>query len=61
MARDLTAKLVLSREEIAHLYQGGVLSVTIKGKETGASVEILCKEAPEHKPTRIRFKIIEAE
>jgi hypothetical protein len=61
MAKDLIAKLILAREEIAHLYQGGVLSVKIKGKEIDASVEISCREAPEHKGTRIRFKIIDAE
>ena len=61
MAKDLIAKLVLSREEIIHLYHGGVLSVKIKGKEGDASVEISCREAPEQKGTRIRFKTIDAE
>jgi hypothetical protein len=32
MPKDLTAKLALSEEEIAYLYQGGVLSIKIKGK-----------------------------
>jgi hypothetical protein len=44
-----------------HLYQGGVLSVKIKGKEGDASVDISCGEVPERKGTRIRFKTIEAE
>ncbi len=61
MAKDLIAKLVLSKEEIVHLYQGGVLSVKIKGKDQEASVEISCREVPEQKGTRIRFKIIDAE
>jgi hypothetical protein len=61
MANDLTAKLVLSKEEIVHLYQGGLLSVKIKGKDRDASVEISCREVPEQKGTRIRFKIIDAE
>ncbi len=61
MANELTAKLVLSREEIAHLYHGGVLSVKIKGKEAEASVEISCWDVPEQKGTRIRFKTIESE
>ncbi len=63
MAKDLIAKLVLSKEEILHLYQGGVLFVKIKGKERDrdASVEISCGEVPEQKGTRIRFKTIEAE
>ncbi len=61
MAKDLIAKLVLSKEEIVHLYHGGVLSVTIKGKAGDASVEISCWEVPEQKGTRIRFKTVEAE
>jgi hypothetical protein len=61
MGRDLIAKLVLSKEEIAHLYLGGVLSVKIKGKEGDASVELSCGEVPDRKGTRIRFKTIEAE
>ena len=61
MAKDLIAKLVLSKEEIVHLYQGGVLSVKIKGKDRDASVEISCGEVPEQKGTRIRFETIDAE
>ena len=61
MAKDLIAKLVLSKEEIVHLYRGGVLFVKIKGKDRDASVEISCGEVPEHKGTRIRFKTIDAE
>ena len=61
MTKDLIAKLVLSREEIVHLYHGGVLSVKIKGKDRDASVEVSCGEVPEQKGTRIRFKTIEAE
>ncbi len=61
MPEDFTARLGLSKEEIAHLYQGGVLSVKIKGKNTEVSVEISCKEFSERKGTRIRFKTIDAE
>lgn len=61
MANELTAKLILSREEVAHLYHGGILSVKIKGKESEASVEISCWDAPEQRGTRIRFKTIEGE
>jgi len=61
MPKDLNAKLPLSREEIAHLYRGGILSVKIKGKENDASLEISCNEVPEQRGTRIRFKTIDAE
>ncbi len=61
MAKDLIAKLALSKEEVVHLYHGGLLSIKIKGKEGDASVEISCREAPEQRGTRIRFKTIDAE
>ncbi len=61
MPKDLIAKLALSKEEIAHLYRGGVFSVKIKGKNTEVSIEISCKEFSERKGTRIRFKTIDAE
>jgi hypothetical protein len=61
MPKDMIAKIVLSKEGIAHLYQGGVLSVKIKGKDTDVSVEISCGEFSERKGTRIRFKTIDAE
>jgi hypothetical protein len=61
MANDLTAKLVLTREDIAHLFHGGVLSVRIKGKDGEASLEISCGEVPEQRGTRFRFKTIDAE
>ena len=61
MPKDLIAKLSLSREEIAHLYQGSVLSVKIKGKDADVSLEISCGEISDRKGTRIRFKTIDAE
>ncbi len=61
MAKDLIGKIVLSKEEIVHLYQGGVLSIKIKGRDSDASVEISCGEVPEQRGTRIRFKTVEAE
>ena len=61
MPKDLIVKIALSKEEIAHLYQGGVMSIKIKGKDIDASVEISCREVSERKGTRIRFKTIDAE
>ncbi len=61
MANDLSAKLVLSKEEIAYLYNGGVLSVKIRGQERDASVEISCGEVSEQRGSRIRVKVIKAE
>ncbi len=61
MSKELIAKISLSKEEIVHIYQGGVLSVKIKGKNADASLEISCGEIPEKKSMRIRFKTIDAE
>ncbi len=58
MAAEVSAKLALTREEIAHIYHGGVISVKIKGKGTETSVEISCLDAPPTRGTRIRFKHI---
>jgi len=61
MTAEITAKLALTREEIAHIYHGGVISVKIKGKDREASVEISCSDAPPTRGTRIRFRHISAE
>jgi len=60
MAAEISAKLALTREEIAHIYQGGVMSVKIKGKEGDASIEISCVDSPPSRGTHIRFKHIRA-
>lgn len=61
MAYELNAKISLSKEEIVHIYQGGILSVKIRGKNKEASLEISCGEIPEKKSMRIRFKTVDAE
>jgi hypothetical protein len=61
MAVEMIAKLALTREEIAHVYQGGLISVKIKGKNRDVSVELSCADAPPTRGTRIRFKSIRAE
>ena len=61
MVTEIKAKLALTRGEIAHIYQGGVISVKIKGKDGHASLEISCMEAPSTRSTNIRFKQLTAE
>ena len=61
MATEITAKLTLARSEPAHIYQGGVISVKIKGKDGHASLEISCMEAPPTRSTHIRFKHLSAD
>jgi hypothetical protein len=61
MAPRISATVSLTRDELVHLYSGGVLKLSIKGKEAEASVEVSCLDAPPTRGTRIRFKTIAAE
>jgi hypothetical protein len=61
MTPRISATVSLTRDEIVHLYSGGVLNVSIKGKETEASIELSSSDAPPRRATRIRFKTITAD
>lgn len=61
MAPMISATVSLTRDELVHLYSGGVLKLSIKGKEAEASVEVSCLDATPTRGTRIRFKTIVAE
>ena len=61
MAARISATVSLTRDELVHLFSGGVLKLSIKGKEAEASVEVSCLDAPPTRGTRIRFKTIVAE
>jgi hypothetical protein len=61
MPLEIAAKLALTREEIAHVYQGGLLSVKVRTEEGEVSLEVSCQDAPPAQSTRIRFKNITAE
>ncbi len=54
--RDIRAKVDLSREELAHLYGGGVLSVNLEGKGVGVKIELTCRDAPAERVTRILYR-----
>jgi hypothetical protein len=61
MSPRISATISLTRDELVHVYSGGVLKVTIKGKEAEAVVEVSCLDAPPTRGTRIRFKTIMGE
>jgi hypothetical protein len=61
MTPRVSTTISLTRDELVHLYSGGVLNLRIKGKEAEASVELSCLDAPPKRGTRIRFKTITAE
>ena len=61
MTPRISATLSLTKDEIVHIYSGGVLNLRIKGREAEVSVEISCSDVPPTRGTRIRFKTITAE
>lgn len=58
---ELRAKVHLTRSEIAHLWNGGVLSLKVEGSGVEADLEIRCPEAVSDRGTRILLKRVTAE
>ncbi len=58
---ELRAKVHLTRNEIAHLWNGGVLSLKVEGSGAEADLEIRCPEAGSDRGTRILIKRVTAE
>ena len=58
---ELRAKVRLSRKEIAHLWNGGVLSLKVEGPGMEADLEVSCPEAEPERGTRILIKRVSAE
>ena len=61
MTPRVSATISLTKDEIIHLYSGGVLNLNIKGREAEASIELSSSDSPPTRATRIRFKTITAE
>ena len=61
MTPRVSATVSLTKDEIVHLYSGGVLNLKIKGREAEALIELSSSDAPPTRATRIRFKTITAE
>ena len=58
---ELRAKVNLTRNEIAHLWNGGVLSLKVEWPEAEADLELRCPEAVSDRGTRILIKRVTAE
>lgn len=58
MPPRISANVSLTRDEIVHLYSGGLLNLTIKGKAVETRIELSCSDAPHTRSSRIRFKTI---
>jgi hypothetical protein len=58
---ELRAKVHLTKNEIAHLWNGGVLSLKVEGSGVEADLELRCPEAVSDRGTRILIKRVTAE
>ncbi len=58
---ELRARVNLTKNEIAHLWNGGVLSLKIEGRGTKADIEFRCPEAQSERGTRILVRRVPAE
>ena len=60
-ARELRAKVGLTKNEIVHLWHGGVLSLKVEGRGVEADLELRCSELQPERGTRILIKRVSAE
>ncbi len=58
---DLRASVRLTKNEIAHLWNGGILSLKVEGPGVEADLELRCAEAASARGTRILIKRVSAE
>lgn len=58
---ELRATIKLTKNEIAHLWHGGVLSLKVEGAGVEADLELRCPEAEQERGTRILIKRVSAE
>ncbi len=58
---ELRAKIKLTKAEIAHLWNGGILSLKVEGPGTFADLEVRCGEVQPERGVRILIKRVEAE
>jgi hypothetical protein len=58
---ELRAKISLTKREIAHLWNGGVLSLKVEGSGVEADLELRCPETAPDRGTRLLIKRVSAE
>ena len=56
---ELKAKVELNREDFAHLWTGGVLSLRLDGRGVDGTIELTFSGAEEQRGMRIRYKRVE--
>ena len=57
---EITAKLVLTQEDIAYIWNGGTLAVKIDAPDTKVSVDVSCSRSSDSKRQSVRIKRLEA-
>lgn len=57
---ELRAKVRLTKNEVVHLWNGGVLSLKVEGTGVEADIELKCPEAESDRGTRILIKRVSA-
>ncbi len=58
---ELRAHVPLTKAEIAHLWNGGVVSLKVESSAVEADLELRCPEAASDRGTRILIKRVTAE
>ncbi len=58
---ELRAKVNLTKHEIAHLWNGGVLSLKVEGPGAEADLELRCPETVSDRGIRILIKRVTVE
>lgn len=58
--QEIEAKLALTQEDVAYIWNGGTLAVKIDGADTKVSVDVSCSRDTDGRRQRVRIKRIQA-
>ena len=58
--QEIEANLVLKQEDIAYLWNGGVLVVKVDGAEARVSLELSCSRPTDQKRQQVRIRRVQA-
>jgi hypothetical protein len=58
---ELRAKVGLTKNEIVHLWNGGILSLKVEGRGVEVDLEVRCSEVQPERRTRILIRRVTAE
>jgi hypothetical protein len=58
---EVKARVALTRQEFAHLWSGGVLSLKLAGRGVEVALDLTYQEAPPTRGTRLLLRRVELE